>query len=183
MSRVHSVLQIRNSLLICNNDSLKHRQHSTRPAERLSCRCAGRATPIRQNHIGALTRRTISRPRTGARPPARRSRVGNGYQRTRPRRPGRSAGMARYISTAARCHRQQPETQRSVPVATHAQEWNASQIGKSLGLSYHMVNNYVDYIEGALLVRRLPPYSANIRKQAIKRPKLYWPIPAFSMPC
>lgn len=58
--------------------------------------------------------------------------------------------------------------------ATHAQEWNASQIGKSLGLSYHTVNNYVDYLEGAFLVRRLPPYSANIRKRVIKRPKLYW---------
>ena len=57
---------------------------------------------------------------------------------------------------------------------THAQEWNASQIGKSLGLSYHTVNNYVDYLEGAFLVRRLPPYSANIRKRVIKRPKLYW---------
>lgn len=58
--------------------------------------------------------------------------------------------------------------------ATHAQEWNASQIGKSLGLSYHTVNNYVDYLEGAFLVRRLPPYSGNIRKRVIKRPKLYW---------
>ena len=58
--------------------------------------------------------------------------------------------------------------------AIHAQEWNASQIGKSLGLSYHTVNNYVDYLEGAFLVRRLPPYFANIRKRVIKRPKLYW---------
>ena len=42
------------------------------------------------------------------------------------------------------------------------------KIGKSLGLSYHTVNNE------AFLVRRLPPYSANIRKRVIKRPKLYW---------
>ncbi len=58
--------------------------------------------------------------------------------------------------------------------AAHGQEWNASQIGKSLGLSYHTVNTYVDYLEGAFLVRRLPPYHANIRKRVIKRPKLYW---------
>lgn len=45
---------------------------------------------------------------------------------------------------------------------------------KSLGLSYHTVNNYVDYLEGAFLIRRLPPYSANIRKRVIKRPKFYW---------
>jgi len=37
--------------------------------------------------------------------------------------------------------------------ATHGQEWNASQIGKSLGLSYHTVNSYLDYLEGAFLIR------------------------------
>jgi predicted AAA+ superfamily ATPase len=58
--------------------------------------------------------------------------------------------------------------------ATHGQEWNASQIGKSLGLSYHTVNSYLDYLEGAFLIRRLPPFHANIRKRLIKRPKVYW---------
>ena len=58
--------------------------------------------------------------------------------------------------------------------AVHGQEWNASQLGKSLGLSYHTVNGYLDYLEGAFLVRRLPPYHANIRKRLVKRPKVYW---------
>ena len=58
--------------------------------------------------------------------------------------------------------------------ATHGQEWNASQIGKSLGLSYHTVNSYLDYLEGAFLVRRLPAYHANLRKRVVKRPKVYW---------
>ena len=58
--------------------------------------------------------------------------------------------------------------------ATHGQEWNASQIGKSLGLSYHTVNSYLDYLEGAFLIRRLPPFHANIRKRLVKRPKVYW---------
>ena len=66
---------------------------------------------------------------------------------------------------------------------THAQGWNASQIGKSLGLSYHTVNNYVDYLEGAFLVRRLPPYSANIRKRVINAPSSTGAIRAFSIPC
>ncbi len=57
---------------------------------------------------------------------------------------------------------------------THGQEWNASQIGKSLGLSYHTVNSYLDYLEGAFLIRRLPPFHANIRKRLVKRPKVYW---------
>jgi len=61
--------------------------------------------------------------------------------------------------------------------ATHGQEWNASQIGKSLGLSYHTVNNYLDYLEGAFLIRRLPPFHANIRKRLVKRPKVYWRDP------
>ena len=58
--------------------------------------------------------------------------------------------------------------------ATHGREWNASQIGKSLGLSYHTVNNYLDYLEGAFLIRRLQPYHANIRKRLVKRAKVYW---------
>lgn len=58
--------------------------------------------------------------------------------------------------------------------AAHGQEWNASAIGKSLALSYHTVNDYLDYLEGAFLIRRLPAYHANIRKRLVKRPKLHW---------
>ncbi len=56
---------------------------------------------------------------------------------------------------------------------SHGQEWNASQIGKSLGLSYHTINHYMDYLEGAFLIRRLPAFHANIRKRLVKRPKVY----------
>jgi len=58
--------------------------------------------------------------------------------------------------------------------AVHGQPWNASQIGKSLGLSYHTVNSYLDYLEGAFLVRRLPPFLPNIRKRVIRSPKIFW---------
>jgi hypothetical protein len=58
--------------------------------------------------------------------------------------------------------------------AIHGQIWNASQIGKSLALSYHTVNSYLDYLEGAFLVRRLPPFHANIKKRLVKSPKIYW---------
>ena len=58
--------------------------------------------------------------------------------------------------------------------SVHGQEWNASQIGKSLGLSYHTVNSYIDYLVGAFLIRRLDAYHANIKKRLVKRPKLYW---------
>ena len=58
--------------------------------------------------------------------------------------------------------------------AVHGQTWNASQLGKSLGISYHTVNTYLDYFIGAFLVRSLPPYHANIKKRLVKSPKVYW---------
>ena len=48
--------------------------------------------------------------------------------------------------------------------AVHGQAWNATQMGQSLGLSYHTVNGYLDYLEGAFLVRRLSPWHANVGK-------------------
>jgi len=58
--------------------------------------------------------------------------------------------------------------------AVHGQLWNASQLGKSLGLSYHTVNSYLDYLVGAFLIRRLPPFHANLKKRLVKSPKVYW---------
>jgi predicted AAA+ superfamily ATPase len=58
--------------------------------------------------------------------------------------------------------------------AVHGQVWNASQLGKSLGLSNHTVNGYLDYLEGAFLIRRLQPFYANLKKRLVKRPKVYW---------
>ena len=58
--------------------------------------------------------------------------------------------------------------------ARHGQTWNASDIGAALGLSYHTINSYLDYLEGAFLVRRLPGHHANIGKRVTKRPKVYW---------
>lgn len=55
----------------------------------------------------------------------------------------------------------------------HGQPWNASALGQSLGLSYHTVNGYLDYLEGAYLVRRLAPWSGNLRKRLIRNPRVY----------
>ncbi len=52
--------------------------------------------------------------------------------------------------------------------------WNASAIGQSLGLNYQTVNSYMDYLEGAFLLRRLQPFHANVRKRLVKSPKVYW---------
>lgn len=58
--------------------------------------------------------------------------------------------------------------------AVHGQLWNASQIGQSLGLAYHTVNSYVHFLEGAFLIRKLHPWSANLRKRLVRSPKCYW---------
>ena len=58
--------------------------------------------------------------------------------------------------------------------AVHGQLWNASQIGQSLGLSYHTVNSYVHFLEGIFLIRKLQPWSANLRKRLVRSPKCYW---------
>lgn len=58
--------------------------------------------------------------------------------------------------------------------ALHGQVWNASQVGQSMGLSYHTVNGYLEYLIGTFLIRRLPAYYANIGKRLIKSPKVYW---------
>ncbi len=58
--------------------------------------------------------------------------------------------------------------------AVHGQPWNASHVGQSLGLSYHSVDSYLDFLVGAFLIRRLPPYHANLGKRLVKRPKIYW---------
>lgn len=50
---------------------------------------------------------------------------------------------------------------------------NASQLGKSLGVSYHTVQRYLDLLECTFLVRRLPPYFTNVGKRLTKSPKVY----------
>lgn len=51
---------------------------------------------------------------------------------------------------------------------------NLSKLGQSLGLSHHTVSTYLDHLEGAFLIRRLPPFLANLRKRLVKAPRLYW---------
>jgi predicted AAA+ superfamily ATPase len=58
--------------------------------------------------------------------------------------------------------------------AVHGQPLNASQLGASLGLDHKTVLRYCDHLEGAYLVRRLPPYFTNTKKRLVKTPRLYW---------
>jgi predicted AAA+ superfamily ATPase len=58
--------------------------------------------------------------------------------------------------------------------ALNGQQWNASELGRSMGLNYQTVARYVDFIEGAFLLRRLPAFHANLSKRLVKAPKIHW---------
>jgi predicted AAA+ superfamily ATPase len=58
--------------------------------------------------------------------------------------------------------------------AVNAQPLNLSQLGQSLGISHPTVRGYLDFLEGAYLLRFLHPYHANVRKRLVKAPRVYW---------
>jgi len=50
---------------------------------------------------------------------------------------------------------------------------NSSSLARSLGVSNHTVNAWMDYLEGAFMIYRISPYEANIGKRIVKSQKLY----------
>ena len=50
---------------------------------------------------------------------------------------------------------------------------NASELARSLDVSVPAVTRYVDLLSDLMLVRRLPPYFANVGKRLVKSPKVY----------
>lgn len=55
----------------------------------------------------------------------------------------------------------------------HGQVWNASGIGRSLGVSDHTVRRYLDILAGAYMLRVLPSWYENLKKRQVKAPKVY----------
>jgi predicted AAA+ superfamily ATPase len=57
----------------------------------------------------------------------------------------------------------------------HGQGWllNASRLASSLSISAQTVTRYIDLLVDLLLVRRLQPYHANLKKRLVKSPKVY----------
>ena len=51
--------------------------------------------------------------------------------------------------------------------------WNAASLARSLAVDGKTVARYVDLLVDLLLVRRLPPFHANVRKRLAKSPKVY----------
>ncbi len=56
----------------------------------------------------------------------------------------------------------------------HGQIFGASEIGRSLGVSDHTAQRYLDLLSGTFMVRQLRPWYYNTRKRLIKRPKIYF---------
>ena len=50
---------------------------------------------------------------------------------------------------------------------------NASELARSLDVSVPTVTRYVDLLSDLMLVRRLPPWFANVGKRLVKTPKVY----------
>lgn len=50
---------------------------------------------------------------------------------------------------------------------------NMEALAGSLGLNGTTVRRYLDFFESAYLIRRLPPFHANLKKRLVKTPKIY----------
>lgn len=55
----------------------------------------------------------------------------------------------------------------------HGQTWNASELGRSMGLTDKTVRSYLDILTGTYMVRQLQPWHENIGKRQIKAPKVF----------
>lgn len=56
----------------------------------------------------------------------------------------------------------------------HGQVFNASEIGKSLGVSDKTARHYLDILSGTFMVRQLQPWYENMKKRQVKGMKVYF---------
>lgn len=56
----------------------------------------------------------------------------------------------------------------------HGQQFNASEIGKSLSINHTSVRDYLDVLSQTFMIRILQPWFENISKRQIKSPKVYF---------
>ena len=55
----------------------------------------------------------------------------------------------------------------------HGQIWKSSEFARSFGVADTTVRRYLDILTGALVVRQLQPWHANIAKRQVKAPRVY----------
>lgn len=93
-----------------------------------------------------------------------------------------AAWRAQFIATYL--ERDIPQLGPRIPATTLRRFWtmlahsqggllNASQLARSLAVDGKTVAKYLDLMVDLLLVRRLPPYHANVGKRLVKSPKTY----------
>lgn len=56
----------------------------------------------------------------------------------------------------------------------HGQIFNASEIGRSLGVADTTARRYLDLLTGAFMIRQLQPWIENVKKRQVKSPKVYF---------
>jgi predicted AAA+ superfamily ATPase len=56
----------------------------------------------------------------------------------------------------------------------HGGIFNASEIGRSLGVSHNTIRHYVDILSSTFMVRQLQPWHENIRSRQVKSPKVFF---------
>jgi uncharacterized protein len=55
----------------------------------------------------------------------------------------------------------------------HGQIWNASELGRSFGISHTSVAKYLDVLTGTFVVEQLRPWHENAGKRLVKAPKIF----------
>ncbi len=56
----------------------------------------------------------------------------------------------------------------------HGQTFNASELGRSLGVAHTTVKHYLDILVGTFMIRELSPWYENIQKRQVKSSKIYF---------
>jgi uncharacterized protein len=55
----------------------------------------------------------------------------------------------------------------------HGQIWNGADLARSLDVNPKTARHYLDILQGAYLLRVLPPWYENLKKRQVKAPKVY----------
>ena len=55
----------------------------------------------------------------------------------------------------------------------HAQTWNASELGRSMGLAHRTMRSYLDLLTGTFMIRQLQPWFVNTARRQVKAPKIF----------
>jgi len=56
----------------------------------------------------------------------------------------------------------------------HGQTWNASELGRSMGLTDKTVRSWLDILTSTFMIRQLQPWHENLSKRQVKAPKIYF---------